>query len=180
MNSAQNRHAGLNEVQVVDPYKYMEENKNLSSRPMRQHQLASKVIDLTHDTLPEYSWKPIRKQYDRLPPQPIMDDKVLLLEWEMEQRIDYYNKIYDRREIDVDVFKRFMANGEIIKMTIDPSELTKDKKFWQSENEIQDKAVDYINKFKRMRPYDIHKLHPQTYDLKMIGDPNSGGAKKRS
>lgn len=31
-----------------------------------------------------------------------------------------------------------------------------------------------------MRPYDIHKIQPQTYDLKMIGDPNQGGAKKRS
>ena len=62
----------------------------------------------------------------------------------MEQRNEYFSKIYDRREVDIDVFKKFQANGVIIKMTIDPVELTKDKKFWTSETDIQDRAVHYI------------------------------------
>jgi len=42
--------------------------------------------------------------------------------------------------IDFDVFKKFQANGEIIKMTIDAKDLTKDKNFWKTETEIQEKA----------------------------------------
>ncbi len=33
---------------------------------------------------------------------------------------------------------------------------------------------------KSMKPFDVHKLQPQTYDLKMLGDPASGRAKKKS
>lgn len=59
-----------------------------------------------------------------------MKDRVLLREWEQEQMNDYYKNIYDRRNIDLDVFKQFQAQGEIIKTTVIASELTKDKKFW--------------------------------------------------
>lgn len=62
-----------------------------------------------------------------------MDDRVLLREWEGEQMNEYYRNVYDRRNIDLDVFKRFQANGEIIKMTINAAELTKDKNFWKIE-----------------------------------------------
>ncbi len=55
--------------------------------------------------------------------------------------MEYYKNVYDRRNIDIDVFKKFQANGEIIKMTINAAELTKDKTFWKTEDEIHQKAV---------------------------------------
>ena len=141
----------------TNPYAYAEKPK---PDKFRAHQLSSKVVDLTHDTLPEYNWKPIKKAYDRVPPAPTMDDKVLLREWEQEQLMEYYKNVYDRRNIDIDVFKKFQANGEIIKMTINASELTKDKNFWKTESEIQEKAVQFINQMKNLKPYDVHKLQP--------------------
>jgi len=129
--------------------------------------------------LPEYNWRPIKKTYDRVPPAGIMDDRILLREWEQEQMNEYYKNMYDRRNIDLDVFKRFQANGEIIKMTINAAELTKDKNFWKQESEIQERAVQFINQMKRIKPFDVHKLQPQTYDLKMLGDPQSGRPGKK-
>ena len=83
---------------------YMEEQ---DQNQMRSHQLASKVVDLTHDTLPENNWKPIKKQYDKLPPPGILNDRVLLREWEAEQLAEYYKNVFDRRDLDIDVFKKF-------------------------------------------------------------------------
>lgn len=57
-------------------------------------------------------------------------------------------------------------------MTIDAKDLTKDRKFWISEHEIQDKALPFIKQLAKMRPYDIAKINPSTYDTKMI---NAGG-----
>ena len=140
--------------------------------------MATKVIDLTHDSLPEHHWQPIRKRFDKVPAASIIEDRVLLREWEQEQVNHYYRNIYDRRDIDIDVFKRFQLNGEIIKMTIDAAELTKDKKFWQLENEIQNKAVKYVNSLRKLKPFDLHNLQPQTYDLKMPGDVTGRQRKK--
>ena len=84
--------------------------------PPRDHAMAAKVVDLTHDALPENSWKPIRKEYDKLPAVGVLNDKVLLREWEMNEADEYFGKIYDRRMADVDVFRRFAAQGEVIKM----------------------------------------------------------------
>ena len=100
--------------------------------------MSSKVIDLTHDTLPEHAnhWRPIQKTFDRVPPQGILEDRILLREWEQELQLEYFKFVYDRRNLDLDVFKRFQGNGEIIKMTVDARELTKDKNFWRSEKEI--------------------------------------------
>ena len=64
-------------------------------------------MDLTHDTLPEDEWRPINKTFDRVPPQGIMDDRVLLREWEQEQQVEYFRKVFDRRDMDFDVFKKF-------------------------------------------------------------------------
>lgn len=114
-----------------------------------------------------------------MPPDIIMKDRILLREWEQEQMNDYYKNIYDRRNIDLDVFKQFQAQGEIIKTTVIASELTKDKKFWQTEQQIMELAAREINKLKRIKPYDVHKLQPQTYDLKMLGDPQSGRPSKK-
>ena len=84
---------------------------------------------------------------------------------------EYFKSIYDRRKVDLDVFKRFQAQGEIIKTTVIASELTGDKNFWKTEEEISASARGYINQLKYVKPYDVHKLQPQTYDLKMLGDP---------
>ena len=107
----------------------------------RKHAMHATVVDLTHDMLPENTWRPIKKEYDRVPPQKCLDDKVLLKEWEMNASNEHYSKIYDRRMIDVDVFKKFAAQGEVIKMAIDPRELTRDKHFWKAEDDIAHKSV---------------------------------------
>lgn len=65
-------------------------------------------------------------------------------------------------------------------MTFGGKDLTNDKNYWKTEQEIQEKAQLYIKQFMNVKPYDIHKLQPHTYDLKMVGDPNSGGRKKNS
>ena len=106
---------------------------------LRAHQLGSKVIDFTHDTLPETNWKPIEKTFDRVPPQFYLEEKskTLLKEWEAEQHAEHYKFVYDRRGIDVDVFKPFQINGDVIKNTIDHKELMKDKGFWKKEEELQ-------------------------------------------
>lgn len=83
--------------------------------------------------------------------------------------------VYDRRDLDIDVFRKFQANGEIIKMTIDARDLTKDKNFWKNETEIHEKAQYFIKRMKMQKPYDLHTIQPLTYDLKMLGDPNRGG-----
>lgn len=65
-------------------------------------------------------------------------------------------------------------------MTIDAKDLTKDKQFWKTEEEIQQKAQYFINQLTRLKPFDVHKIQPQTYDLKMVGDPGRGAQKKKS
>ena len=74
----------------------------------RDHAMAANIVDLTHDALPENNgWRPIKKEYDRVPPEPVLRDKLLLREREMEQANEYFTKVYDRRLLDVDVFKKF-------------------------------------------------------------------------
>ena len=100
---------------------------------MRAHQLSSKLIDLTHDTVPEKKWRPITKVFDRVPPQPILEDKILLREWEQKQQDEHYDFIYDRRKIDGEVFKKLYDQGEHIKMMPNYKELNQDKGFWKLE-----------------------------------------------
>ena len=33
--------------------------------------------------------------------------------------------------------------------------------------------MQHIRDLKKLKPYDYHKIQPQTYDLKMVGDPNA-------
>jgi len=73
---------------------------------------------------------------------------------------DYYRNVYDKRNIDLDVFKRFQQNGEFIKTMINAAELSKDKNFQKNEEEIQEKAKYFVNRLKFIKPFDVHKLHP--------------------
>ena len=113
--------------------------------------LSSKVIDLTHDTLPELKWRPIMKVHDKIPPVAVLKDKTLLREWEAEQKKEFFSFVYDRQDIDYDVFKKLQDQGDIIKMTIDHNDLTRDKNFWKVEQEIQDKARFYLGGLKRLK-----------------------------
>ena len=137
------------------------------------------MVDLTHDTFPnnDTKWRPIQKTYDRVPPIAVLEDKTLLREWEIEQMLEYFSYIYDRKNVDFEVLRRFQAQGEIIKMAIDYKDLTRDKNFWKTEAEIADKALFYLKQLQRLKPFDYHKIQPQTYDMKLMGDP--GAAKKR-
>ena len=103
------------------------------------------MIDLTHDALPEQKWRPIAKTYDRIPPQIVLEDKQRLREWETDLQRDYFSYVYDRGPISEEVFKKLQSQGEIIKVTIDHRDLTKDKNFWKTEQDIQEKAKSYIS-----------------------------------
>ena len=138
--------------------KYLEAEKAKEERGRRAHQLSARVIDLTHDTLPESHWRPIVKTYDKIPPQNILEDRILLRDWEVDCQNEYYRYVYDRRHIDMDVFRKLQQNGEIIKMAIDAKDLTKDANFWRTEAEIQQKAVAYINSLKKLKPFDYHQI----------------------
>ena len=61
---------------------------------------------MTHDTLPETKWRPIEKRNDKIPPLNILEDKVLMREWEGNVQNEFFSFVYDRRFIDVDVFRR--------------------------------------------------------------------------
>ena len=118
------------------------------------------MIDLTHDTLPELSWRPIEKTYDRVPPEIIMKDKILMKEWEEDMKNEYYRGIFDHRRIYEDVFKAFRKQGDEIQNSILASDINKDKNFLKEEQEIMGHAAIYINYLKRIKPFDIHKLQP--------------------
>ena len=64
------------------------------------------VIDLTHDVLPERMWKAIRYEPDKVPPANIIKDVVLLRDWEQTLINDFHSYFYDRRIIEIDVFKK--------------------------------------------------------------------------
>ena len=118
--------------------------------------MAAKVIDLTHDVVPEVNWKPIRKEMNResLPPAPLLSDRVLLREWEMEQLCENHQYYYDKRIVEDEVFQGFKAQGDIINMLEDPEELDKDQAFWEKEQEIHQLAFMHIDRMRQFRPYD--------------------------
>ena len=64
--------------------KSFQSSEQESVRGPRHAALAAQVMDLTHDVMPEHTWKPIKKAWDRLPPQEVMNDKVFLREWEID------------------------------------------------------------------------------------------------
>ena len=141
--------------------------------------MAAKVVDLTHDTAPEKAWHPIKKAWEKVPPVPIMKEKVLFYEWKMETENEHYKNRFDRRLVDLDVFKKLNQQGEIIKMQIDARELTKDEKFWETEKEIQANAAKYITQLKDINPYDLHKIGTSAYEINMLADSSAPGKKKR-
>ena len=49
---------------------------------------------------------------------------------------EFQSKIYDRRIVDMEVYRRFQENGNILKMTINQKDLNKDTAFWESEASI--------------------------------------------
>jgi hypothetical protein len=55
---------------------------------------------MTHDTLPEVKWRPVEKRVDKIPGQQILEDKVLLRDWEMAVMNEFFSFVYDRRFID--------------------------------------------------------------------------------
>ena len=81
--------------------------------------------------------------------------------------------------MDYDVFKKFQQNGDVIKNAIKADDLSKDKAFQKAEEEVQEKAKFFINRLKMVKVFDGHKLQPQTYDLKMLGDPLGGRPKNK-
>ena len=129
----------------------------------RQAQMAVKVVDLTHDTLPEIEWRPLNKPQEVVPPNWIVRDQVLLREWECEQINEQLKHSYDRRALDVDVLRRFQAQGDVIKNAIDGSELSNDEAFMKRENQITNVAQQYIKQLKQLKLFDLHKLQPEPY-----------------
>ena len=95
------------------------------------------IIDLTHDCLPEKEWKPVRHEPEKIPPLTIIKDNVLLRDWEQTLVNEWYSYVYDRRIIEIECLRKFITNGEIVKMAIDPRDLTRDKNFWKEEVAIQ-------------------------------------------
>ena len=68
---------------------------------------------------------------DRLPPAPIVTDQVLLREWEQGQLDENHQYYYDKRNVEMEVFNRFKAQGDIINMLEDREELDRDQDFWK-------------------------------------------------
>ena len=58
-------------------------------------------------------------------------------------------------------------------MAIDQKDLNKDGGFWKEEEQIQQKALDHLKELKRIKVFYFHKIMPQTYDLKITGDPSA-------
>ena len=141
--------------------------------------MAAKVVDLTHDTAPEKAWHPIKKAWEKVPPVPIMKEKVLFYEWKMDVENEHYKNRFDRRLVDIDVFKKLNQQGEIIKMQIDAKELTKDEKFWDTEKEIQTNAAKFITQLKDIKPYDLYDIGTTSYGMDFNADNPVSGKKKR-
>lgn len=80
MSAATNLVQAPNQAKV-NPYAYVAE-KSKRSEGIRAHQLSARLVDMTHDTLPEVKWRPVEKRVDKIPGQQILEDKVLLRDWE--------------------------------------------------------------------------------------------------
>jgi hypothetical protein len=56
--------------------------KLAATEAMAAPQMQSALVDLTHDTLPEIKWRPIKKIPEEMPKPEIVNDKVNLHAWE--------------------------------------------------------------------------------------------------
>jgi hypothetical protein len=79
--------------------------KQAASESLPPPQMQSKVIDLTHDTLPELIWRPIKKYAEPMPPPNIINDKLNLHNWEMALNKEHYSYSFNRIYFDNEVFK---------------------------------------------------------------------------
>jgi len=50
--------------------------KNAATEAMGSPQMQSALVDMTHDTLPEIKWRPIKKIPELVPPAEVVNDKV--------------------------------------------------------------------------------------------------------
>jgi hypothetical protein len=148
---------------------------NMASPP----QMQSNLIDLTHDTLPEIVWRPIKKIPEAMPPGNIINDKVNLQQWEIAMSKDFYSYTFNRIYFDNEVFKAFISNGKIIKMLVDPKDLADAKDFWKQEEDITRTASNYIKELKNRKVYDFHAIKPQAYDLRAGKDQKNKKVIKR-
>jgi hypothetical protein len=89
--------------------------KQLEPLP-RYNPMCQNIIDLTHDTIHEYYWKPIIRKPEEKPAENVLKDKLLLKDWEQTKVNNYFDWIYDRRAIDQEIFKRIQTNGEAIRI----------------------------------------------------------------
>ena len=83
----------------------MTNHKNAASNMASPPQMQSNLIDLTHDTLPEIVWRPIKKIAEALPPANVINDKVNLHAWELALNKEYYAYTFNRIYFDNEVFK---------------------------------------------------------------------------
>lgn len=148
------------------------------SLEMNQHppQMQSNLIDLTHDTLPEIKWRPIKKMPEQIPEPKTINDKQNLHHWELALQKEHYSFTYDRRYFDNLVFKKFIGNGKIIKMLVDPNDLAGATNFWKQEDELTKVARGFIKELRTRKVYDFHEISPEEYNLK-AGDAAGKGGK---
>jgi len=125
-------------------------NAKMGGSAVDQHppQMQSNLIDLTHDTLPEIKWRPIKKMPEQIPEPKVINNKADLHHWEMAIQKEHYSYTYDRRYFDNLVFKKFIGNGKIIKMLVDPNDLAGATNFWKTEDELTKVARDFIKKLR--------------------------------
>lgn len=139
-------------------------------------QMQSNLIDLTHDTLPEVKWRPIKKMPEQIPEPRIINDKQNLHHWELALQKEHYSYTYNRIYFDNLVFKQFISNGKIIKMLVDPNDLAGATNFWKTEDELTKVARGFIKELRTRKVYDFHDISPEEYNLK-AGDAGGKGGK---
>ena len=119
-----------------------------------------KLNDFTQAVSIERNWLPIVRKPDAVPDNLIIQNKVQLKEWELNQNNLHMANLYDRRIIDQEVLRRFRMQGGTIQMYVDYKDLTKDENFWKQENDITKFAMLHMKELKELNTYDFHKLKP--------------------
>jgi len=76
--------------QSQTPFNYVSNMSSKEKEKLRVAPMTGKVIDLTHDTLPEVQWRPIRPEKVKVPSLTVLEDKVLLRDWETTQQDEFY------------------------------------------------------------------------------------------
>ena len=80
-------------------------HQQISVKRPKHMQMQSKVIDMTHDTLPEIEWRPIKKIPETIPPPDIISDVQKLAHWEYSNNKEHFKFSYDRAYVDNLVLK---------------------------------------------------------------------------